>query len=122
VPLANLVLPLPVLVTLSQASHPEYAPRSDLWRASPKRPLVPAFWAAHVVSIIVGLVLRGSVHSASSFWLTNGGMALVFSVDLLACGLGIAVVRQVSGDQRHRATRLARAGLLPEGLTDHART
>jgi hypothetical protein len=122
VPIVNLGLPLAVLLPLAQASDPGYRAGSDDWRRLPARRIVTLFWVAHVLEFLVAGVIRGSVRSIDSWWLTTGGLATVFTLDLVTCALGIAMVRRISEDHRHRATRLARQGSLPEVFRDHAAT
>jgi hypothetical protein len=121
-PIANLALPLTVLMPLAQASDPEYPAGSADWKRLPARRIVPIFWVAHVVEFVIAGVIRGSVKTIDSWWLSTSGLAVVFTLDLVTCGLGIAMVRRVSDDQRHRATRLARQGVLPDAFRDHAAT
>lgn len=121
VPFANLVVPPKVLSKVAQASHPDYAPGSTLWRSSPKLPIVWMWWVAWLTTRVVDVIVVNSA-TDGGFWLTTGGFVLITGLEVAAMVLGVAVVRKITGDQRHRATRLARRGLLPLELTDHRRT
>jgi hypothetical protein len=122
VPIVNLALPLTVLLPLAQASDPDYPAGTADWKRLSARRIVPAFWVAHVLELVVAGVIRGSATTIDSWWLSATGLAVVFSLDLVTCALGIAMVRRLSDDQRHRATRLARQGVLPDAFRDHAAT
>ena len=122
VPIVNLALPLTVLLPLAQASDPEYPAGSDAWKRLPARHVVPIFWVAHILELAIAVIIRGSVTSIDSWWLSSTGLALVFACDVATLALAVAMVRRISGDQRHRATRLARRGDLPPVFQDHAAT
>jgi hypothetical protein len=121
VPFANFVMPPKVLSTVAQASHPDYAPGSTLWRSSPKLPIVGFWWAFWLGTRVLGRIVVNDA-DAGEFWLSTGGIALITGLEVAAMVLGVAVIRKITGDQRSRATRLARKGLLPVELTDFANT
>jgi hypothetical protein len=120
VPFANLVKVPQLMSALSKASRPEVAPGTD-WRRAAASRLVPAWWGTWLLVRVLSRLASGA-DSLDSFWISDGGLALLVAADLLSVVLAIAVFRGITADQRHRATRLARAGLQPPDLADHAAT
>lgn len=121
VPFANVVMPPRVLSTVAQASHPDYAPGSTLWRSSPKLPIVWVWWVSWIVTRVLARIVVNSA-PAGEFWLSTPGFVLIIALEVVAMVLGVAVIRKITSDQRSRATRLARKGRLPVKLSDHANT
>jgi FtsH-binding integral membrane protein len=104
IPFANLVKPLAAVSELWKASDPEQDPRDPHgWLGSTATGLLPMWWAAWIISSILGNI-SGRIDDSS----TAGAIGLVGSVvSVVAAVLCVLVMRGISSRQDRAANRAA---------------
>lgn len=119
VPIASLFKPPKILNDLAKASDPGYEAGTSRWTGLAPQGLVGAWWGAYLALAFGGQVALGVGLESTA---ARPALTVVALAMAVALGLWWAVVRRITALHRHRATRLARAGRIPEAFCEHGRT